>query len=337
MGNQTVGELGEDTVLAAIIPLLPAARGVQIGPGDDAAGLTCQGMMLLSTDTMVANRDFSPEWSTARDLGRKAVASNFADIAAMGAEPLGLLVALTVPPQTTLDWLRDFAEGLAYGINQLAPAAGVVGGDLALGDQLHIAITSIGSLAEGEAVKRSGAQAGHLVAIAGKQGQSAAGLDMLRSGAHLSLGSQPGSLALRVAIAAHLSPEPPILLGDSARRSGATAMIDVSDGLVRDAARIAKASAVTLDLDSRALSYFADPLLELALLLDPAPVAAAERAKNWVLQGGEDHCLLACFPPAAGIPEGFRVIGVVTNGKPGAVLVDGHEIAAAGWDSLSSD
>lgn len=334
-GGETVAELGEDAVLSAIVRLLPTPKGVVIGTGDDAAGLRAQGVVLLSTDTMVANRDFSLEWSSASELARKAVASNFADIAAMGVVPTGLLVALTVPPSATLTWLTDFAHGLALGIERLAPGAGVIGGDLALGSELHIAVTSVGLLTVGDAVKRSGARPGNSVAIAGRQGWSAAGLELLRRGSKVT-SDEHASSAVRTAIAAHLAPEPPILLGEEARRAGATAMLDVSDGLVRDAGRIAKASGVAINFEAARLQLLVTPLLEVAHETEPNTTLAAELAMDWVLQGGEDHCLLATFPADVSPPDGFMQIGTVSEGSEGAVLLDGRPLEARGWDSVRS-
>ena len=334
--QKTVAELGEDAVLAAIIPLLPSATGVLIGPGDDAAGLQTDGITFLSTDTMVAERDFSLAWSTPRDLGRKAVASNLADIAAMGVVPTGLLVALTLPPSITLDWALEFAAGLAQAIARLAPAAGVIGGDLALGDQVHIAVTSVGVLGQGQAVTRAGAKPGDRVAIAGAQGWSAAGFALLSNGSDPQQPESGKVPAVRAAISAHLSPEPPILLGDAARRAGATALIDVSDGLMRDAGRIAKASRVTIDFNSAQLQPLIVPLLEVAATLGGDSSEVAARARDWVLRGGEDHCLLATFPEDSQLPDGFRIIGKVAAGEQVAVQLDGRPEAAGGWDSLSS-
>ena len=333
-GSLTVAELGEDAVLAAILPLLPSSSSVTIGPGDDAAGIRGDGLTLLTTDTMVAGRDFSLDWSSPTDLGRKAVASNFADVAAMGALPGALLVALTLPPNTTLDWVQAFASGIATAISRLNPGAAVIGGDLALGDQLQIAVTAVGWLAEGQAVLRSGARSGHTVALAGRQGESAAGLQLLDNGFRAGDPANGKHSSVTALIQAQLSPEPPIMLGVSARLAGASAMLDISDGLVRDAGRIAKASKVAIDLSSAQLERFVHPLLQAAKLLERNPIQALELARNWVYQGGEDHCLLATFPSEVSIPQGFEVIGKVTNSKRSAVLLDGEPIAPAGWDSL---
>ena len=335
-GAISVAELGEEAVLAAIFPTLPNSSSAVIGPGDDSAGVRSEGVTLLTTDTMVAGRDFKVEWSSPSDLGIKAVASNFADIAAMGAVPSALLVALTLPPSTKLKWVLEFAAGLASGVSRLAPEAGIVGGDLALGDQLHIAITAVGSLPEGQAVLRSGARAGDRVAIAGRQGRSAAGLALLTEGfgdiePRLDKSGLVGQL-----ITAHLSPEPPILLGAAARLAGASSMIDVSDGLVRDAGRIAKASSVSIDLSAAKLAQFVEPLVAAAELIESDSTKALLLARDWVHQGGEDHCLLATFPRGSQLPGGFVEIGEVSKSGELAVLLDGEPIAAVGWDSLSS-
>jgi thiamine-monophosphate kinase len=123
----TLGDLGEDGLLATIFPLLPGGPGVMIGPGDDTALVsTPHGSVLATTDAMVRGRDWLDEWSTGADVGAKTVAQNLADIAAMGGVPSGLLVTLIADPRTSLAWVRDFTAGLA----QAAGEAGVpvVGG-----------------------------------------------------------------------------------------------------------------------------------------------------------------------------------------------------------------
>lgn len=326
----TIGELGEDAVLARILSrfdtsgagggasVVPGAT-VEIGPGDDAAVVAIDGRTVLTTDTMVEGPDFRRDWSTAGEVGAKAVASNLADLAAMGADPVGLLIALSAPAATDADWMVGFAGGVAAALASLAPGAGVLGGDLASGAVLVVAVTAVGVLPPGRrAVTRSGARAGDLVAVAGELGLAGAGLAVLRS-----LGAQQARAAHPVLVAAHLAPAPPIALGPSA--SGATAMLDVSDGLARDALRIADASGVAIVFDPDAI---AGEAAELASLL---PGDLAPEAERFVLEGGEDHALLACFPDAP--PPGFRVLGRVSSGR--GVHIGGRPLQPSGWDSLA--
>ena len=165
---------------------------------------------------------------------------------------------------------------------------------------------------------RSGARPGDVVALAGLTGPSAAGLALLAAA------GSPTAAAARAPSAsglvrAHLAPRPGYRPGMDAARAGATAMIDTSDGLLRDAARVAVASGVRLDLDPARLVPGND-LREVAdALRDPA------LAQAWVLTGGEDHALLACFPPGLTLPAAFRPVGTVLDaaGAPG-VSVDGR-------------
>jgi thiamine-monophosphate kinase len=138
-------------------------------------------------------------------------------------------------------------------------------------------------------------------------------------------------------LAAHRRPAPDYAAGPAAARAGATAMIDISDGLVRDALRVAQASGVRLELDSSALAPGADLLAVAALL--PLPGVPQERARDWVMAGGEDHALLACFGAGMPLPAPFRPIGRVlepaVDGEA-QVLLDGEPWAgAAGWTHFS--
>src|SRR3954468_3240912 len=127
----TLGSLGERAVLARIFPRLPDAAAALVGPGDDAAVMTApDGRYVVTTDTMVHGPDFRLAWSSGYDLGWKAAATNLADVAAMGARPPGLVVALAAPATTPVAVLEALADGLREACAALAPGCGVVGGDL---------------------------------------------------------------------------------------------------------------------------------------------------------------------------------------------------------------
>lgn len=305
----TLGSLGESAVLSRIFPRLPAAARQLLGPGDDAAVIAApDARVVATTDLMIHGPDFRLAWSAPEDLGWKAAASNLADVAAMGAAPTALLVALAAPADTTVDFLERFADGLREGCLALAPGCGVVGGDLSVSNTLTIAVTALGDLGGREPVLRSGARPGDLVAISGQLGAAAQGLRLLF--AHAVVAGRPdaaAAVALRAehpaAIAAQLRPHPPIADGVAAALAGATAMLDVSDGLTIDAARIAAASGVGLDLSGLSEDE---------------------------LTGGEDHALLATFPRGTSLPGGFRAIGRVVDGS--GVLVDSVPRPVRGWD-----
>jgi len=303
----TLGQLGENQALARILPLLPLSDRFELGPGDDAAVVrVSDGRVVVSCDMMVEGPDFTWAWSDPEEVGQKAIASNASDIAAMGASVIAFEIAVAAPAHTPIDRLTRLAQGFARGIALLTPGAGVSGGDLSRSDVFTIAITVLGDLNGHAPVTRFGAQVGDVVAVAGELGLSRQGFELLTS--------TDGDATLirelkktNPAVVHHLAPLPPIALGVAARDAGATAMMDISDGLVLDATRMAKASGVTLQLV---------PLDHDALI------------------GGEDHGLLACFPSEAVIPEGFRVVGHVVEAGNQPVIGDGYPMPSGrgGWD-----
>ncbi|MFB9378164.1 thiamine-phosphate kinase [Kineococcus gynurae] len=310
-----VEELGEAGLLARVIPLLPTEA--LLGPGDDAAVLAApDGRVVATTDVLVEGRDFRRDWSSGADVGWKAAAQNLADVAAMGATATGLLVSLGLPGDLPVAWVEDFAAGLAAACRHFGTV--VVGGDLSGASEIVVSVTALGDLAGRPPLLRSGARAGDVVVLAGTEpGRSAGGL------AALLAGGSGGAL-----VEAHRRPAPPLSLGPAAARAGAHALMDVSDGLLRDAGRIAAASGVVLDLH-----LGAGPLRAAADHLAAEAGVEASTAEGWVLTGGEDHGLLGTFAAGADLPDGFRVIGSVRVG-PGAVLVDGVRWSGSGvgWD-----
>ena len=324
----TLDSVGELAALARIIPRLPEAQTALLGPGDDAAVLAADdGRYVVTTDMMIHGPDFRTAWSTMHDLGWKAAATNLSDVAAMGARPTALVVALAAPGNTLVADLEAFADGMRAACTQLAPGCGVVGGDLSASSMLTIAVTAFGDLEGRAPVTRSGARVGDVLAVSGSLGAAARGLALLFERGVDAEGAPDAAAAARLRVehpaplAAQLAPCPPIADGSIAARAGATAMLDLSDGLALDARRLAIASGVALDLDGEVLATFGD------------------RA----LTGGEDHSLLATFPAqveAAGLPGGFVAIGRVIvcprerDGRPlPAVFVDGLRVdERGGWD-----
>ena len=309
-----LGDLGEGEILRAILARLPEGAHTLLGPGDDAAVVAAPaGSVVATTDTLVDGPDFRLAWSGGYDLGWKAAAVNLADIAAMGARPTALLVALALPQDLPLSFVEQLADGFREACEALAPGCAVVGGDLTASAVLTVAVTALGNLT-GPPVTRGGARAGDVVAVAGELGLAARGLDVLfarfcEEGVAMPIVPAALGEGERAAVAAQLRPHPPVGLGPIAARAGATAMMDVSDGLALDARRLADASGVTLAFDAAALGD------------DP------ERA----LRGGEDHALLATFPGDK-LPPGFRPIGRVHERGAEALLCDGEPVTATGWD-----
>lgn len=314
--EQTLADLSEGEVLARIFPRLPHADTELLGPGDDAAVLRApDGRFVVTCDMMIQGPDFRLAWSTPHDLGWKAAATNLSDVAAMGARPTALVVAIAAPPSTPISVILGIADGLRDGCEALAPGCGVVGGDLSASDALTLSITAFGDLDGRTPVLRSGARVGDVVAHAGRLGDAGIGLGLLFQFGVDSEGVpskvQADALKLRHSqfVDAQLAPVPPIHLGPQAAIAGATAMLDVSDGLAIDAGRLARASGVGIDFDSAALGD----------------------KRELALGGGEDHGLLATFPPGVALPSGFRRLGTVTA-QTGEVLVDGAPHSQGGWD-----
>lgn len=271
---ETIASIGENQSLKRTIARLNQADSAIVGPGDDAAVLSApDGRFVVTTDTLVEGHDFRLDWSSAYDLGWKAVASNIADVAAMGAVPTALVVALTAPGTTHVSWLEAFADGLAAACRTLAPGCGIVGGDLAASDQIVISVAAHGSLEGREPVLRSGARAGDVIAVAGTLGRAAAGLSLLQSG------NTDAISAYDDLVNVQRRPQPPIAAGVAAAVAGATAMLDLSDGLAKDSARIAKASEVTIQFDPMLLQGF-------EAVLEEAARAIEVDEKIWVI-GGE--------------------------------------------------
>jgi thiamine-monophosphate kinase len=299
----TVSTVGEDRLVSSVLArYAPPPPGVLVGPGDDAAVLDVSGRLVISTDTLVEEYDFRRDWSSAHDVGVKTAVQNLADVAAMGATPFSLVVSLATPGDLPVAWAQELADGLAAECARAGAA--VVGGDVSQAREIVVTGTAVGVLT-GPAVLRSGAGPGDVIALAGVTGRSAAGLALLQG--EVETAGQPQLSAL---VRAHLAPQPDYACGPSAAHAGATALIDTSDGLLRDARRVAEASGVVLDLEPRALSP-GDELLAAASALGQEGEAIEQAAVRWVLSGGEDHALLACFPAGTALPEPFRAIGTV--------------------------
>jgi thiamine-monophosphate kinase len=308
----SIAEAGEFGLIARIVARLEDGPQGLLGPGDDAALVAApDGRVVASTDVLVEGRHFRRDWSSAADVGHRAAAANLADIAAMGATPTGLLVALCVPTDLDVSWAEDLAGGLSAEAGLVG--AGVVGGDMSASPTLTVAVTALGDLAGATPVLRSGAQPGDVVALAGRTGYAAAGYAVLSRGFRTP----------KLFVEAYRRPEVPYRAGPAAARAGATAMIDVSDGLLQDLGHVATASVVGIDIRREAFQI-PDQMRDAASALGVDPYL-------WVLTGGDDHALAATFPPDAEIPAPFRVVGSVHEGT--GVTVDRKPWqGGTGWD-----
>ncbi|MBR7742815.1 thiamine-phosphate kinase [Phycicoccus sp. BSK3Z-2] len=324
-------DVDEAALLARVLPaydrVRPRHADVLVGPGDDAAVVAAPGgSVVATTDGMVRGQDWRDEWSSGHDVGVKVAVSNVADVAAMGAVPTGLLVSLVADPDLPVAWAVDLAAGIA----DVAAECGapVLGGDVSSGPPgvVSVTITALGAL-PGPPVLRSGARAGDVVAVCGTLGRSGGGLAVL-------LEDLPRTGPAAGLVADHLAPRTPWRSGPVAAAAGAHALVDVSDGLVTDAGRVARASGVAVDLDGDALRahHAAGPLTE---------VLGAGRAIEQVLAGGEEHSLVGCFPAATDLValagEPWVAVGrVVPAGPDGVVTVDGVVPDVRGWDHFGA-
>ncbi|QGF24817.1 thiamine-phosphate kinase [Raineyella fluvialis] len=306
-GGQTIADVGEFELIDLVTKGLTENDQVELGPGDDAAIVrTRDGRTLCSVDILIEGVHFRRDWSSAMDIGRKAVAVNVSDIEAMGARPIGIVMGFSAPGDLSLTWVRYFIQG----VREECDRAGVslIGGDITKARDITISVTILGDVGPEGPVLRSGARPGDLVALKGRVGWAAAGLAALSRGFRTP----------KAVVEAQQVPQPPYGAGLEAARAGATAMIDVSDGLLGDLGHIAQRSHVTIDVHRSALGM-------------PEPIRAVGQATGidpyvYLLTGGEDHALAATFPPGA-LPEGWTVIGTVgESSTPGswAVTVDGR-------------
>lgn len=283
----------EDTVLALINKELPPSRAM-VSRGDDAAVLDVEGPIVVSTDVLVDGVHFRRDYSTAADIGYRCVAQNVADSAAMGAQPVSLVIAVTTPPDISDDWMADMARGLAeagedFGVD-------IDGGDLSSGSIVTLCGTVIGDLHGRSPVCRTGANIGDYVVHCGHLGLAARGLEDIEAG----IESEYAELYRR--------PQPPIQMVIGAP---VTAMMDVSDSLVRDGTRLAEASGVCVDLDWAKIQQLLRPGI----------------TRHHALFGGEDHGFIAT---TADVKPGWTVIGTVKEGR--GLVIDGETVQDESWD-----
>jgi len=309
----SVAQAGEFGLISRVVSKLgKAGPAVLVGPGDDAALVAVpDGRVIASVDMLIEGRHFRRDWAEPFDIGRRAAAANLADISAMGGTATALLVGLAAPADLDAAWAEELAAGMADEAARVG--ASVAGGDTTSASSIMISVTALGDLDGIEPVLRGGARPGDVVALAGRVGYAAAGYTVLSRGFRTP----------KLLVDAYRRPEVPYALGPAAALAGATAMIDVSDGLLADLGHIALASGVSIDISK---IYFAVP----EQMRDAARALGVD-AYQWLLTGGDDHALAATFPRAAALPDGWRVIGSVSSGE--GVTVDGKRwIGSPGWD-----
>jgi thiamine-monophosphate kinase len=322
--------VSEFAVIDRIAPRAARRPGVLVGIGDDAAVLEGDPPVVVTHDLLVDGVHFRWHETSPADLGHKAVAVNLSDLAAMGAQPVAVIVGLGLPraPALTLDQIDD----LYAGMDAIAGEhdASLAGGDVSEAPVLILAVTAVGRMPDGRPpVLRSGAKAGDVVCVTGALGASAAGLALLE---RPELRARvPEAEAL---VAAHLRPSPRVAEGRALSTGGVHAMLDCSDGLALDAGRLAMASGLALTLHLDQLPVAAGVAGVALALGTPADVLAAT--------GGEDYELICAAAPAAvaGLAGALDVeltaVGELHAGPVGEVraLREGADVPLArlGWE-----
>jgi thiamine-monophosphate kinase len=317
----------EDVLVRQIFQGFPAARpaGLRVGAGDDAALWQprpgCE--TILTSDWFLEGTHFLRELHPADSMGWKCLARAISDVAAMGGTPRCFLLNLALPPSVTGEWLSGFLRGLRRAARKLGCA--LAGGDTTQQDRILINVTVIGEVARGGAVLRSRARPDDLLFVSGRLGEAELGLRRLRE-------SRGKARTADAALRKHLYPEPRIALGSwLARHRMASAMMDLSDGLSTDLARLCKASGVGAVISEEALP-------------EPKGVGRAE-ATRLALHGGDDYELLFTVP-ASRIPRFRRLwknqprvpiscIGAITRKRKLLLVKDAaaaEELVPGGWD-----
>ena len=309
--SSTLAEIGEKALLRHLYGRIPAALGVVVGVGDDAAAVEIGPFALLTTDSLVEGVHFHRDAAPPRLLGRKALTVNLSDVAAMGGIGRYATVSLCLPPDVTLGWVDSLYDGLL----ERAAEAGValVGGNVTRGrESIVVDVTLVGDA--GRLLLRTGARPGDRVVVTGKLGAAAEGVRLLAEGSRLDedgelvatgVWTESSAPAVLACLRAQLDPRPPLALARSiAERGIARAGMDLSDGLSLDLVEICSRSGVGAVIDAAAVP------------VDPR-AAGLERARGGdalalALHGGEDYQLLLAVEPEAmdEIGELARVWGV---------------------------
>ena len=308
-------------------------QGLEIikGIGDDAAYWKSGDFgYCVTSDTLVENVHYKLMNFSADKLGEKAVAVNLSDIAAMGANPMGMLINLGVTNDITEKWINDFYDGITkLALKYNCP---VIGGDIVKSEILNISVTCIGYKKlniknKNIFLNRESVNPGDLVYVSGYLGNSKAGLEILNL---LKTDLNDSEIYL---INSHLTPVPRIELGIDLNEIGITSCIDISDGLLLDSSRLADSSIVNININSSMLPISGE-----------LKVIFPEEYKNFALGGGEDYELLFTASPnnqenikkiAEKNELNLSVIGEVNNGN-GEIMLDGSLTDPKGWDHFDS-
>ena len=286
------------------------AQGVEVGIGDDAAVISASSNKLVATlDIAIEDVHFKSLWSSPFEIGAKLTTANLADLFSMGANPKYLLVGAAISEINNSEVITELAQGIRSVADKFEVS--VIGGDLSKSEKMSLSITALGEIAR-DPITRSGASAGDLIYLSALPGLSAAGLAILERGL-----DRP-----KYVVQAHLNPK---LVAPIKLIEVASAMSDISDGLVSDARNIARASKVDLNFDTNALEASPDfkDLGELATEL-------GVDVYDWILSGGEDHFFIATVPEKYADKNLGIQVGKVVAGS-GLITIDGVQTQRAGY------
>ena len=286
------------------------AQGVEVGIGDDAAVVSASNNKLVATlDIAIEDVHFKSLWSSPFEIGAKLTTANLADLFSMGATPKYLLVGAAISEINNSEVITELAQGIRSVADKFEVS--VIGGDLSKSEKMSLSITALGEIAR-DPITRSGASAGDLIYLSALPGLSAAGLAILERGL-----DRP-----KYVVQAHLNPK---LVAPIKLMEVASAMSDISDGLVSDARNIARASKVDLNFDTSALEASPDfkDLGELATEL-------GVDVYDWILSGGEDHFFIATVPEKYADKNLGIQVGKVVAGS-GLITIDGVQTQRAGY------
>jgi thiamine-monophosphate kinase len=313
--NLTVKDIGEQGILAILQKYCPPEI-----IGDDAAILSVQTgySLVVTTDVLVNNVHFSDLTTSPEDVGWRAAAANLSDLAAMGAEPIGITVGLALTPDLAVDWLERLYQGLRDCLQVYQTA--IVGGDVCRAGEINISITALGQVVKNQEIRRFNAKVGDSIVVTGYHGLSRAGLELLfhpETGIHLNSAQQ------NCLIQAHQRPRPRLdcipYLREIVKKIPIAGM-DSSDGLADAVIQICRCSGVGAEIGTIPLH----PALK--------EYVGAEKALEWALYGGEDFELVLCLPPdsakelIAKVGEDGAIIGQIVQGKE-IKLTDGKKLS----------
>jgi thiamine-monophosphate kinase len=300
------------------------------GIGDDCAvfGSTEAGQWLITTDTLVDQVHFDRQWHPPELLGRKSIAVNLSDIAAMGGRPRFVLLSLCLPPSLASEWLQHWLSGASAIMAEQGCV--LIGGDTVRGRELVISVTVIGEAARDQVVYRSGARPGDTVYVGGPLGSAAAGLALFQRAKQE--GIQPGQWPQWQALLdAHLNPAPQVQLGQQLGCSGCvTSMQDISDGLATDLAHICQESGTGCLLHAARLPALPS--------LDNAAIFLGKEKLDLLLKGGEDYQLLFTVCPGREKELETKILSTLhLQIYPVGTIIEGEGVILEESDGTRSD